>query len=208
MKKIAIASAAMGGAALIAFGASGTFAAFSDSESLRGEAGAATLDLVVGDGGVPVAEEAQNMAPGDTVTFPYFVQNAGDLDGYFGGKIDLTDYEHGCSGDEWDEGDTCGEAGDPGEFSRAAVYSVSYITGGTAEQCEDATSGSPILTDVQIPADAPNTLTVPAIVPVPANFSVCVVIEVTLPHTVDNTVQGDSAALDVLLWLDQVSAAR
>ena len=35
MKKIVIGAAAMGGAALIAFGASGTFAAFTDTEPLR-----------------------------------------------------------------------------------------------------------------------------------------------------------------------------
>ena len=41
MKKIAIGAAAMGGAALIAFGASGTFASFNDVQSVTDQSAGA-----------------------------------------------------------------------------------------------------------------------------------------------------------------------
>lgn len=207
MKKIAIASAAMGGAALIAFGASGTFAAFSDTENLRGEAGAATVDLTVGNTVLPASNLALNMVPGaDTLYFPYFVKNTGDLKGYLGAQFDLTDYENSCSGDEFEAGDTCGAANDPGEFSRAATYDLYYTPGGTAAECTGTVANRiEYFADRSIPAGAPTSLTVPAELPLTSGSGLCIVVGITLPENVSNRVQGDSAALDVELRLEQIA---
>ncbi|MGY1707634.1 hypothetical protein ACI79C_23985 [Geodermatophilus sp. SYSU D00697] len=205
MKKIAIAAAAAGGTALIAFGASGTFAALNDTEGFSGRAGAATLDLTAGAAATPTDAVALNMAPGDnnTVYFPYFVQNVGDLNGFLGATINLTDAENSCSGNEWDVDKDCGQANGKGEFSKSARYAVSYTEGGSATDCKAQPGAVPVINDFAIPAGAPTSVSVPAVVPVAKDYSICVVVGVSLPKTAGNEVQGDSAELAVELRLEQ-----
>jgi hypothetical protein len=208
VKKIAIASAAMGGAALIAFGASGTFAAFSDSEELAGEAGAATLDLRVGTPSSPERAVALNMAPGDdTLYFPYFVKNAGDLDGLLGGEIELTDFENGCSGGEGKNrvDPTCDAGDDQGEFSSTALFGVTYAENvARARDCDADVATDVLISPTSVPANLPvRSLEMEPFVPVEAGYGICVVISVELPELAGNVVQGDSAELSVRLDLDQ-----
>lgn len=209
MKKIAIASAAMGGAALIAFGASGTFAAFSDSEDLAGAAGATTLDLEVGDTQLPTQAAALELAPGSkTVYFPYFVENAGDMNGFLGANIVLTDVEDGCSGNEQLVDPDCDVQDAPGEFSSEALFSVRYVEGGTAAGCTENAGGlRTAVSPTSIPAGLPRSLSVPAQLPIPSGYSICVVVGVQLPADATNAVQGDSAELDVELRLEQLRQA-
>ncbi|MGY1667944.1 TasA family protein [Geodermatophilus sp. SYSU D00696] len=135
MKKIALASAAMGGAALLAFGASGTFAAFQDSSTQTAGAGAGTLTIGVGR---PASAPAQagNLAPGESVVVPLYVKNTGnDISGTLGASIEgIVDQENGCYGPEIAAEDGCQAADDEGEFSAAADYAVA-LSGASETAC-------------------------------------------------------------------------
>jgi Camelysin metallo-endopeptidase len=207
MKKIALASAAMGGAALIAFGASGTFAAFSDSETTSAAAGAATLDLRAGVTNAPSGEVALNMAPGDkTLYFPLYVHNAGDLDGFLGGTFTFQDLENGCSGDEVDVDETCGAAGDDGEFAENVMVGATVTLNGTAANCTAKPGSDELAAPTRLPALGSGSFEIPSVLPLPKNLSACVVVSVELPKEAGNEVQGDSSSLTASLKLDQFQA--
>src|SRR3712207_5216458 len=88
----------MGGTALIAFGASGTFAAFTDTETGTGAAGAGTMDLAIGQGVVTGALPAMSLNPGQSTTVAYWMNNTGTTNGTLSADLTITeDYERNCT---------------------------------------------------------------------------------------------------------------
>jgi hypothetical protein len=206
MKKLVIGAAAMGGAALIAFGTSGTFAAFNDTASLANETGAGTLVLDASSSPTATAPaQAMNLKPGEKATYAYFVANGGTLAGTATASTSVTDWEHGCSSaSERTDDPGCGNATDPGDFSRLATFQAYYVATDKAGCTTDS------LTSKQNWALAPANTTLAAIanqgigdIPVAAGEGACVVVQVSLGD-VNNAVQGDSASLAVSFTLTQV----
>lgn len=205
MKKLALASAAIGGAALVAFGASGTFANFTDSATQNVEAGAGTLVLnSAAPSGTPAAK-AMALKPGESATFAYYVQNGGSMDAGLTALADVTDYEHGCSSNsEFAVDPTCGVDGDTGEFSSAAT-----ITGYRADAGESQCVSTVPVSDSQafataVPLSQAETgpFTLPALA---AEKGQCIVVRIDLPNTnaSQNKIQGDSAVLGITFTLTQ-----
>jgi hypothetical protein len=205
VKKIVIAAAAMGGAALVAFGASGTFAAFSDSSTQSLAAGAGSLRLNI-DRPATAPVEAGNLNPGQSVVVPFYVQNIGNnITGKVGVKLTkVVDNENSCStvserSAEAAAGGNCDSATDPGEFSKAATYAIAASNADAAGCKANAiVAGSYLpfgLTDGLAPANSPVVLK--------AGDGQCVLVKITLPGTVGNNVQGDSMSFDALVTLEQ-----
>jgi predicted ribosomally synthesized peptide with SipW-like signal peptide len=109
VKKLVIASAAMGGAALIAFGASGTFAAFSDQTSAAvSPVAAGTLSLSAG--AVTSADLASGpLTPGDTVHRTYLIKNnsADTAGNAFFNVSQMVSKEDGCTSNTEKAADDC-----------------------------------------------------------------------------------------------------
>jgi predicted ribosomally synthesized peptide with SipW-like signal peptide len=203
LKKIALASAAMGGAALIAFGASGTFASFQDAETLTNEAGAGTLVLDARNSSVTAPVDALTLNPGEKARFAYYVQNDGNLAGTLDADfLNVINNENECVGPEKDAGvdGTCGEA--QGEFTSAAMVSGYLVPVTGASQCvvsaADGRTADSTMTFAQ--AEAFNAI---RNVPVAAGAAACVILEVGLNANPGNNVQSDSTAFDVQLTLKQ-----
>jgi hypothetical protein len=207
MKKIVIGAAAMGGAALIAFGASGTFAALSDTSTETLSAGAGTLTVGV-DHPASAPAQAGNLAPGDNVVVPFFVKNNGNnVTGKVGVALSaVKDQENSCSSvsERTAEGaaaGNCDAAGDPGEFSKFATYRVAASAASQYQCNADATPNQlgwvPFASATELkPSASPITLTPGA--------GQCVLVEITLSKDADNTVQGDSMAFDAVVTLQSV----
>ena len=204
MKKIALASAAMGGAALIAFGASGTFAALSDSNTQTLSAGAGTLSVGI-DRPATLPAQAGNLAPGDKVIVPFYVKNTGqNVAGKVGVALkNLVNNENGCSSISERTAETakCDAAGDVGEFGGAATYRVG-VSKASGAAC-DANATPDEIGYIPFALDAGLT---PAASPVllAAGGSTCVLVEIALPKTTTgNNVQGDSMRFDAVVTLEQ-----
>jgi predicted ribosomally synthesized peptide with SipW-like signal peptide len=208
VKKLVIASVAMGGAALIAFGASGTFANFTDSSSVGNTAGAGSIVLNAGSESATAAAQATTLQPGGTAQYAYFVENAGTLPGMISAQLTIADKENGCVGPEGTNGTdgidrTCGA--DQGEFSMFAQVQAFSTGAKTAEACtiSDAKrkSLSPVmgLQEAAKLAKLVNTA-------VPAKTGGCVVLDVTLPDNPNiNLAQSDQATLTANFTLAQVT---
>jgi predicted ribosomally synthesized peptide with SipW-like signal peptide len=201
LKKIALASAAMGGVALIAFGASGTFAAFQDTEQISASAGAGTLDLVLNGAPVAGAANALKLNPGQSTTQAFWIANPGTLAGTVSADaVVLENAENGCTEPEALLDGTCDEGAINGDFTRVATAEV-LINGATTEAaCATATTGTalfPVRTIDQWVAQ-------PAVVgPMAAGAKACVVVKIMLPQGSDNSVQGDTADFRVDFTLKQ-----
>src|SRR5688572_7869922 len=78
MKKIALASAAMGGAALIAFGASGTFASFTDQATVTSSAVSAGSLEISATESATASIGGEDMAPGAKATRTFKLTNSGE----------------------------------------------------------------------------------------------------------------------------------
>jgi hypothetical protein len=203
VKKIAIAAAAMGGTALIAFGASGTFAAFTDSEQATAAAGAGTLDLQVGGGTVSGDVEAFNLNPNESTTISYWVNNVGTVAGNLAAKLKVVqDAENGCNDPEREADDSCTEWSSGGEFSSFATVQFLDSDAANAVACEDATTGTPVLgmSAVRLQDAEAGLLRVGSL---EKNAGNCVVLEVKLPDTATNAVQGDTAQVQLDITLTQ-----
>ncbi|WP_029431788.1 TasA family protein [Blastococcus sp. URHD0036] len=203
MKKIAIASAAMGGAALIAFGASGTFAEFTDEAVSSSSAGAGTLVVTTTEDADTLVQSIQ-LAPGEKQRLAFPVQNGGTVDGLLTATGTVTEAEEMCeSSDELVDG-TCPDG--PGQFAATADVDVYLIDGVAAEDCGDDT-------DVTGQANRTAGLKMTALNssipehPLAAGDSTCIIVDVSLAPEVGNAVQGDSAALSVNLTLEQDTRA-
>lgn len=208
MKKIVLASAAMGGAALVAFGAAGTFAAYSDRQDVVSqEASAGTLLVEVG-GNVSAPAQAQDLAPGETAVFSYFVENAGTgVTGHLGGSIvDVVDYEDGCTDPERRAFDPCSNGPDAGELSGQLQANYYFIpTAYTADQCaaitQAPTSGGVFLGTLK---DNPSSPAGPGSTELKPGDKACFVLGLTLPDRPDNNlVQSDNVSFSVRFDLVQ-----
>ncbi|WP_157519669.1 TasA family protein [Modestobacter sp. Leaf380] len=207
MKKIVLASAAMGGAALLAFGASGTFAAFSDQEVVAGqEASAGTLLLSV-DGTVSAPVEAQDLAPGDSAVYPFFIQNVGKgVSGNLGGVItNVVDSEDGCTDPERAAFDPCRNGEDAGELSRQVSAQYFRALPDNADDCQDITAvpttGSYPLGQLSAPIAAPASAGSTAL---QAGEGACFLIVLTLEDRPDNNlVQSDNVSFSVDFTIQQ-----
>lgn len=208
MKKIALASAAMGGVALIAFGASGTFASFTDTGNLTSEAGAGTLVLNASSPSATARVDAMSLRPGESAKYAYFIKNAGNLPGTVDLSVAVTDAADTCNTQsERDVDSDCASA--PGDFSRLATASVAYIGGVTKAADCTITAGPAAWTSPSGQLGQANGVRVDAY-PLAAGASGCVVLTVKLPDTqsiADNAVQGDSASANVKVTLNQDNSA-
>ncbi|WP_409329281.1 TasA family protein [Trujillonella humicola] len=202
MKKIAIASAAMGGVALIAFGAGGTFAAFSDTAETSGEVGAGTLVLSTTE---EISTQARNLelAPGQSTLLAFPVQNGGNLPGVLTAVAAIQDAPDAC--DSASEAGSCG--GLEGDFSRLATVSAYQRPVNSAVDCTptvNLTSATLLAGDVPLAALDGERVTGQRL---SAGQVTCFVLRVSLDQNVGNEVQGDSATLTVDLTLDQATSA-
>jgi predicted ribosomally synthesized peptide with SipW-like signal peptide len=204
VKKLVIASAAMGGAALIAFGASGTFAAFSDTASVANTAGAGSIVLNADSPNATVPAQALALKPGGTAQYAYFVQNSGSLPGNISARLAISDQENSCVGPE--DGPTgvdktCGA--DQGEFSIFAQVQPFITTAAKAADCNIANTGRQPLSGPIGLQDAANLAKL-LDQAVPAGQGGCVVLDVTLPENPNiNMVQSDSATVTATFTLAQ-----
>jgi predicted ribosomally synthesized peptide with SipW-like signal peptide len=203
MKKIALASAAMGGVALFAFGASGTFASFTDTEAVTGSAGAGSLDLTVGSGPVATATAAMALTPGQSTTQSYWVNNAGTVAGTLSADLSIvSDAENNCTDPENESGDTTCGWGTNGEFSKFATVQFETASATTADACKTATFGTAVAPAVALKTAADAG---PAnVFPINGGTGKCVVFKLTLPETASNVVQGDTAQFKADLTLTQL----
>ncbi len=201
MKKIAIASAAMGGAALIAFGASGTFAEFTDSGRTAGSAGAGTLVLSASES-IATEAESLGLAPGESTRLTFPVENAGSVDGLLTAVGTVVDAADDCSSASEADVDDC-ETATAGDFSATAGVAVYQVDGLSAAECDAETSvaGARNITPGYTMAQL-HDASVP-LYPLAAGDVTCFVIDVSLDQDVDNVVQGDEASLSVSLTLEQ-----
>lgn len=108
---IGVAAAA---AAVLALGA-GTYAAFSDTENVpETTLAAGTLDLTVGGPSVTTSgADLRDLAPGESITVAYTVDNAGTIDGNLFLRFTTSGAENGCAEPETPTPDaTCDGAGE------------------------------------------------------------------------------------------------
>lgn len=210
MKKIVLASAAMGGAALVAFGASGTFAAFSDQASSGTEAaGAGTLYLSPGQTERQSAEGVvvEGLAPGDEVTYAFYVNNDGSLAGDLTGTFRLTgDTEGGCLPVEGRAGDpSCTNQDNDGELPENTNVRATYGPVESAEDCTPTTTGLANTfgyTDGYTLASLNGVSGATARVPGGEGF--CAVVTIQVDEDATNVVQSDQATFKIDYRIDQV----
>jgi predicted ribosomally synthesized peptide with SipW-like signal peptide len=202
MKKIALASAAMGGVALFAFGASGTFASFTDSEGFTATAQAGTMDLQVGGPAATSVASLEALNPGQSTAVSYWVNNAGTVAGDLTAKLSVVDAENGCTDAEskltGTGADNCSQWTTGGELSKYAKVQFLDATATNETDCKSATSGTSFSTSSAVAAVGGTSLGALA-----ANTGNCVVLKVTLPATAGNIVQGDTAQWTAALTLAQ-----
>ncbi|MBN1093134.1 hypothetical protein JKP75_11575 [Blastococcus sp. TML/M2B] len=201
MKKIALASAAMGGVALIAFGASGTFAAFSSTQTVAGQkAGAETFELTVGGGVVGTGDEHMSLAPGGSARYAYEIKNASALPGKLSATVSVQDAENTRSDAEKAAGDTNDGTG---EFSTFARVQPSYDA--NCDDKPDTKLGGPVKI-ADLPAAVSAAFTSWTFAP---NTTHCVILDVSLPDDPKiNQVQGDDMTFSLGLTLTQVIAQQ
>jgi hypothetical protein len=207
VKKIALAAAAMGGTALIAFGASGTFAAFSDTEQATASAGAGSLDLTVSGAPVTTAPAAMALNPGQSTTQAYWINNAGTMAGTLSADLAVVENaENSCAEPETESGDKTCEWGSGGEFTKYAT--VEFLTAGAVDEaaCRTAKTGQSLAPAVTL--DAAAAATRADLFSIEGGKGKCVVVAVTLPGSAANDVQGDTAKFRADLTLTQVVAGH
>ncbi|MFW3172004.1 TasA family protein [Geodermatophilus sp. CPCC 206100] len=218
MKKIALAAAAMGGTALIAFGASGTFAAFTAQTATGSTAGAGTL-LVGAEGTASTTATVDDMVPGETQVLPFFVQNTGTgINGLLTGSIGKVDNLEGdCLQPEKDAGDDCGTGKGVGEFGEAVNVKIGYAAAADAAACTETTvpttglstlpTGKVTLFPFSVTRDgllrnaAFPTFAQPTVVS--KDQGACVLVSIQLPTGATNVVQGDQATFEIKVNLAQ-----
>jgi hypothetical protein len=201
LKKIALASAAMGGAALIAFGASGTFASFIDTEAATGSAGAGTMDLTVGGGTLTSPTSALSLNPGGKTTLSYWVNNAGTVAGTLTADLSVTDEERGCLEPEQADGDTDCDWAEGGEFSEFANVQFFDAQASTPETCAQAVTGAALTPMMGLRALAATSAA--PVGALAAGAGNCYVVAIELPNDARNKVQGDVSQIKVDLTLTQ-----
>ncbi len=205
MKKIVLASAAMGGAALVAFGASGTFAAFSDSQTRESDPVATgTLLLEAGDVIDSSAFDASNLAPGQSVTYTSYVQNAGTLPGRLTNVFELSEDRElpGCNDNEAAVDATCGTSGiSDGELAEASQMTVYYGVVSDASVCDAGARPGSELTRVPRSINGSQLYVNQTLAP---GQGFCTVYVISIPATAGNEIQSDNLRFRAKYQLDQV----
>ncbi|MGY1609344.1 TasA family protein [Geodermatophilus sp. SYSU D00700] len=201
MKKIALASAAMGGAALLAFGASGTFAALSDTTT-QDVGTVAAGSVVVNTWDKTSANMASTpLTPGDSVVRSYYVQNGGSVAGRPSAQVlNVTNVDDGCTSSSERSIDDCTN---PSAGDLAAQVVVSYAT------------FAPTGTDCVVPSNQ-RYVTLGGLTEIggkqasdgstlAAQQALCVAFQLTFVEgESDNKAQGDSFTAQVQFGLEQV----
>lgn len=215
MKKIVLASAAMGGAALVAFGAAGTFASFTDSaSSATSDAQAGTLFLVPSQANQEATAQAatvDDLAPGQEATYAFYVQNGGTLTGDLVGTFQLTsDAENDCLPVEGRKGDpSCTGANDgKGELGTYTAVRATYGAVASAADCTTGTTGlaQTFGYGTYTLASLDNQSGIAARVPAKQGFCAVVTIKVDPDGTGGNLLQSDSAAFSIDYTLAQATS--
>ncbi|KQS56829.1 hypothetical protein ASG36_17535 [Geodermatophilus sp. Leaf369] len=207
MKKIVLASAAMGGAALVAFGASGTFAAFSDTGSATVPAAqAGTLFLQESS---PTATttglNVNNLAPGDVVTYYTAIRNAGSLPGFISGRIvSETQRENGCVGGEEVVDRTCGDD-TSGELAANTSVRSTYGSLRTGQSCDASYTGGQSY-DAGTLSDLTRAQEYSQPAPIAAGETACSIITVTVNSNAGNEIQSDQFSFRYDYRLTQLPA--
>jgi predicted ribosomally synthesized peptide with SipW-like signal peptide len=204
MKKIALASAAMGGAALLAFGASGTFAAFQDTEQGTASASAGTMDLAVGAGQLTGTIPSLGLNPGQGTTVAYWVTNTGTTDGTLAADLSVTDEERGCQEPEKELLDKTCDWATGGEFSQFATVQFLDAAANTPASCAQATTGAEVAP--KLPLNVVAGAGAARVGALAAGAGNCYVVAIELPGDATNVVQGDVSAIKVDVTLTQVTA--
>jgi predicted ribosomally synthesized peptide with SipW-like signal peptide len=206
MKKIALASAAMGGAALLAFGASGTFAAFTDAEQGTASASAGTMDLAVGAGQLTGKISSLGLNPGQGTTVSYWITNTGTTAGALTADLSVTDEERGCQEPEKELLDTTCDWSTGGEFSQFATVQFLDAAANTRETCAQAATGDDVTPKLVLKSVADAGAA--PVDELAAGTGNCYVVVIDLPRTATNVVQGDVSGIKVDITLTQVTATR
>lgn len=217
-KKSALGAAGVGVVALAMLGG-GTFAAWSDFQTVEDNTAAAghlRLDL----SGGPLSNlGGKAIAPGENYKYDWFLTSA-DLDGVPAAALSmrmtaLEDLENDCATDSErvaEGGESCG---DVGEFSKQAVMRVRWsnpidnATGLTDAYC--GTNGTWNNGD-QILASAPKLQSYQwnevDFGELTADQGICVRVDVALPSDATNATQGDVSVFDLQFDLEQVPGGK
>lgn len=209
-KKSALGAAGVGVVALAMLGG-GTFAAWSDFDTIEdNELGAGKLQLVVDHRGATQFLQPGNIAPGKhKFQDVYVASNDGESvprgDLYVTLK-NLVDIEDGCTNTNGEKAvdPDCGTPGATGDFSsQAKVELASYKP--VLGQCRpESLIPKPINPGGTLLADIGGTdFRVATLAP---GEDICIRVEVSLPMTATNAVQGDSAEFDAYFELVQVTS--
>ncbi len=218
-----ILKATLAGTAVVALAAGGgTWSAWSDFQQVTGnetDAGHLVLNLPGSTG--PISNVGiHSIAPGQYRTIDYFLTSA-DLDGVPSADLsmvvkNLVDQENGCSSNSESVADpTCGNAGDPGEFSGQAYMRVRYSDPATAAGAWNAALHEctiPVTHGVGVTEPDNNTTHYPrlasytspvALGTLQAGEGVCVRIDLGLDPNATNATQGDGSTFDLQFDLNQ-----
>jgi hypothetical protein len=198
--------ASLAGAAVVALAAGGgTFAAWSDFSNQATGAGAGYLRLGVnGQDGTAPTVQPFNLAPGTNKTQTFWFTSAdkyntthGKLTAYIQGLTDTEDTGAGTcttASEAVAEG-TPNCAANGGELSSEATIFVARALSITSQAaCDHYTATAPnILVSNVVMNTAPNSAAAPIDVAddLAPGDGACMFVEVSLPSTADNTVQGD-----------------
>jgi hypothetical protein len=217
-RKLVIGAVAGVAAVALAYGGS-TYSAWSDFGTVTGnKTDAGHLVLSLNSTGSINNVGGQSIAPGQARTIDFFVASA-DLDGVPSADLsfqikNLVDQENGCSGNGEPAVDaTCGNAGDPGEFSGQAYVRVRYSdpapTGAItfANNNCSAPGGYPNSVGYS-PANNNDTTVYPRLAGLFASGSqalgtltggqgVCIRVDLGLDPNATNATQGDSSTFDL-----------
>jgi predicted ribosomally synthesized peptide with SipW-like signal peptide len=209
-KKTLVAGAGAGVLALAMFGG-GTFAAWSDFQTVTGNTvGADTLRLEIGD---TLKFDDVKLAPGqarDTAVFVASRTGVSTPDAYLTATLqNLVGHENGCdSNSERQEDGDCNDTATGGEFTTQALYYVQSKVVDSPEDCDSSNMptalGNTLLSeaqDVKVPLGN-----------LAAGEGVCVQAQVFMPdsvgqygHDADNRSQGDWASFDIRFDLTQIT---
>jgi hypothetical protein len=202
VKKLVIASAAMGGAALIAFGASGTFASYND-QTVQNVGAVAADSVVVNSWDKTTAEMASTpLSPGDSVVRAYYVRNSGTAAGRPNAQLlNVTNKDDGCTSES--EKATYDDCDSPTKGDLAAQVSVGYtVFAPTGTDCVAPTTGyKPIGMVNDIIGTSVFAPTVPQLA---AGAAECVAFQLTFVDGANNNkAQGDSFTAQIQFGLEQ-----
>jgi hypothetical protein len=205
VKKIALAATAMGGTALIAFGASGTFAAFSDSTTQDVSAVAAGSVVVNSWDKTTAGMASTPLVPGQSVVRSYYVRNGGNIAGLPSAQVlSLTNKDDGCTSNSEGAIDDCLNAGAGDLAAQIVVGYATFAPTGTDCVAPQPLAYSPLGKLTEIVGKPAKDATQLA-----GGAARCVSFQLTFASDAsDNKAQGDSFTAQIQFGLEQVTATR